>query len=574
MRPLASSPVRTAAGVVHGQRDRRQRRDHRARGARLRPDRRRGAHGGAVHRRQVPPCVPRAVPDREARPARRPPHAAVALRRSRRSCSSALAVDRGGQSSSWPRCSSSPSSTARIAVTARGLTRGAIASILQPAHLLREGNALLNIGFAVAAVGGSALAGLLISELGLARRAARRRRVVPRDRRRARAHAGPARRRRPSASAGWSGCASGLAFARQQPAGAAAARRPVARADPLHADHPDRGDLCEGEPRDHERRLRPPARLLGRRIVAREPASTSWCAIARRRDLILLSTAAIGLAYLGMAGAQSLLVACLLSVLGGTGNGVQWVSVMTRCRRRRPPDYQARVVGLLESSLAAMPGVGYLIGGALTAVGSPRTAYAVAGVGTLVLVLVAMVVLRQMRLDRPRRRHEDRSTQPASCSTAPPTRSGSPSTRASAELDAARPRRPHRLRPRALRRVLRRALRPHAAGARRRASADPRGRARVAAGALDRRAGRRGPSPDQPLRLPPVQPRRGPRGARAVPGGGRGRSWSGRTTARRGCRSRTPTATASRSTPSRTIHEPLNSAARPRRRPAAPSGGA
>ena len=29
-----------------------------------------------------------------------------------------------------------------IALTARGLTRGAIASILQPAHLLREGNAL------------------------------------------------------------------------------------------------------------------------------------------------------------------------------------------------------------------------------------------------------------------------------------------------------------------------------------------------------------------------------------------------------------------------------------------------
>ncbi len=35
-------------------------------------------------------------------------------------------------------------------------------------HLLREGNALLNVGFAVAAVGGSALAGLLISEFGLA----------------------------------------------------------------------------------------------------------------------------------------------------------------------------------------------------------------------------------------------------------------------------------------------------------------------------------------------------------------------------------------------------------------------
>jgi hypothetical protein len=54
-----------------------------------------------------------------------------------------------------------------------------------------------------------------------------------------------------------------------------------------------------------------------------------------------------------------------------------------------------------------MPGIGYLLGGALTVIGSPRTAYAVAGIGTLILVLTAMVVLRQVRLDRPRRRQED-----------------------------------------------------------------------------------------------------------------------------------------------------------------------
>jgi hypothetical protein len=33
-----------------------------------------------------------------------------------------------------------------------------------------------------------------------------------------------------------------------------------------------------------------------------------------------------------------------------------------------------------------MPGVGYLVGGALVAVGSPRTAYAVAGAGVLALL--------------------------------------------------------------------------------------------------------------------------------------------------------------------------------------------
>jgi MFS family permease len=123
--------------------------------------------------------------------------------------------------------------------------------------------------------------------------------------------------------------------------------------------------------------------------------------------LILLSTAAIGLAYLGMAGAQSLFIACLLSVLGGTGNGIQWVSVMTALQEATPPDYQARVVGLLESALAAMPGVGYLIGGILTAVGSPRTAYAAAGIGTLVLVLVAFIVVRGLPLGHPSRRSSD-----------------------------------------------------------------------------------------------------------------------------------------------------------------------
>ena len=35
-----------------------------------------------------------------------------------------------------------------LAITGRGLTRGAVAAVLQPAGLLREGNALMNLGFA------------------------------------------------------------------------------------------------------------------------------------------------------------------------------------------------------------------------------------------------------------------------------------------------------------------------------------------------------------------------------------------------------------------------------------------
>ena len=55
-----------------------------------------------------------------------------------------------------------------LAITGRGLTRGAVAAVLQPAGLLREGNAMMNVGFAVASVGGAALAGLLIGTVGIA----------------------------------------------------------------------------------------------------------------------------------------------------------------------------------------------------------------------------------------------------------------------------------------------------------------------------------------------------------------------------------------------------------------------
>ena len=55
-----------------------------------------------------------------------------------------------------------------LAITARALTRGAVATVLQPARLLKEGNALMNIGFAISSVGGAALAGLLIAQFSVA----------------------------------------------------------------------------------------------------------------------------------------------------------------------------------------------------------------------------------------------------------------------------------------------------------------------------------------------------------------------------------------------------------------------
>jgi hypothetical protein len=290
-----------------------------------------------------------------------------------------------------------------LAITGRSLTRGAVASILQPTALLKEGNALMNIGFAIASVGGAALAGLLIAEFGVAvallADAASFLAIavvlaLTRGLPRAHIQQEPFRQR----------FAAGMRFARRSRAirsllvGQAIALVLFTLVIPIEVIYAKES--------------------LGTSDAGFGILLASWGAgivvgslvylLVRQRSalaLIIGSTALIGAAYLGLATADTLLVACLMSVLGGTGNGVQWIAVVTTLQELTPGDYQARIVGLLESLGAAMPGVGYLIGGALVAVGSPRTAYAVAGAGVLVLVLAALVLrptLRETTADRRR----------------------------------------------------------------------------------------------------------------------------------------------------------------------------
>jgi MFS family permease len=282
-----------------------------------------------------------------------------------------------------------------LAITARGLTRGAVATVLQPAGLLKEGNALMNIGFALSSVGGAALAGLLIAKFGVAT-------ALLVD------------------AASFLAIAILLFFTRGLP-------------DAHIEREPFRERFSAGMRFARQnRRIR--LLLCGQAVAlvlftlvipieviyAKESLGTSdagfgillasWGAgivvgslaylLVRQRStlgLIMVSTAAIGIAYLGMASAETLMVACLFSVVGGAGNGVQWISVMTALQEATPTDYQARIVGLLESLAAAMPGAGYVIGGLLVAVWSPRTAYAVAGGGVLLLVLATLAARPALR---------------------------------------------------------------------------------------------------------------------------------------------------------------------------------
>jgi hypothetical protein len=278
-----------------------------------------------------------------------------------------------------------------LALAARGLARGGVAAVLAPSALLREGNALMNVGFGVALIVGTASAGLIVSAAGVAT-------GLYVD---------------AASFAIVAVVTAGLGGVRQEPSeqGGALARlregirhvggHPLLRAliagqalalvfftlilpiEVIYAKKTlDAGDVGFGL-------------LLAAWNGGILVGSLAFVRLGRRSPaaLVLGSTLAIGAAYAGLAVAGELWLACLLSVVGGVGNGFQWVSVMTLLQEATPLKLQARVVSLLESVGAAMPGVGFVLGGLLTAAWSPRTAYAVAGLGLLAIVGIALLAL-------------------------------------------------------------------------------------------------------------------------------------------------------------------------------------
>ena len=272
-----------------------------------------------------------------------------------------------------------------LMLTGRGLVRGTVNALLAPRDLLREGNALLNVGFAGSSVAGAALGGLLVEGFGVSTALA-------------------------VDAASFAAIAGLIVTSRNLPHVREAAGGVLARAR---------------EGLRYARTSRPVRLLLGGQSIAivlftlivpieviyakRTLGTTqagfglllsSWgagvvvgsllyVAVKRQstRRLVLSSTLAIGLAYLGMAVSRQLVPACAFSILGGTGNGIQWVAVMTGIQEATPPRLQARIAGLLESAASAMTGVGFFLGGLITAVSSPPVAFAVAGGGVVALVV-------------------------------------------------------------------------------------------------------------------------------------------------------------------------------------------
>ena len=105
--------------------------------------------------------------------------------------------------------------------------------------------------------------------------------------------------------------------------------------------------------------------LLGSWGVGMVLGSIVFAALRRAPLPVLLffSTIAVGAGYLGTGAAQTLAMACVASAVGGAGNGVQWVAVMSAVQELTVARMQARVIGVLESIASAAPGLGYVLGG-------------------------------------------------------------------------------------------------------------------------------------------------------------------------------------------------------------------
>ena len=112
------------------------------------------------------------------------------------------------------------------------------------------------------------------------------------------------------------------------------------------------------------------------------------------RTLIVLSTGSLGIGFIVMASAPTLAVAIVGSVLGGIANGVEGTAARTALQEAVEARSMAMMMSLSESISLGTPGVGIVIGGAITALSSPRAALAVAGAGALLIMPAAWVALR------------------------------------------------------------------------------------------------------------------------------------------------------------------------------------
>ncbi|HEV7770127.1 MAG TPA: MFS transporter [Solirubrobacterales bacterium] len=290
-----------------------------------------------------------------------------------------------------------------LALSGRALTRTVVAALLTPTGELRAGNALLNIAFTGGAAAGPAMAGLLVAGVGVQAALlldAFSFLVIAAIL----ATAGPLPQVEPEPGHVRERLRAGIAYIRSQ---VTLKRLLIAQGTafiffaaviPIEVIYAKEtlavGDSGYGI-------------MLASWGIGMVLGSLVFAGIRRAPLPLLLffSTIAVGAGYLGLAVAPTLIAACGASVIGGAGNGVQWVAAVSAVQEMTTDEMQARVMSVLESVGAAMPGIGFVLGGIVAASADPRATFLVAGLGVLAIALLSALALGTNWPERTARSH-------------------------------------------------------------------------------------------------------------------------------------------------------------------------
>ena len=282
-----------------------------------------------------------------------------------------------------------------VALTARALARAATVSVTTAVGLLREGNAVANAGFSVCFMLGPGLGGALVAAggtsaallvdaglfglMGLTLATAQ---GLPEPsavgipaRGRVRAALDYVRTQKPIRDLLLLQAIAVLFFTISVPVEVVFAQHS------LHAGAAGYGALLSA---------------WGLGAVAGAAVYARWRGLPNRY-LIVFGAGCLGVGFLVMAAAPTLAVAIVGGASAGIGNGVESVAVRTALQEEVEDQWMALMMSLYEALFQSVPGVGIVIGGAITALGSPRAALAVAGVGSWAITVAAWFALAGLR---------------------------------------------------------------------------------------------------------------------------------------------------------------------------------
>ncbi len=277
------------------------------------------------------------------------------------------------------------------ALTARALARAATVTVTSAAGLLREGNAVANAGFsicfmfgpgfggALVAAGGTSLAllvdaglfGLMGLTLATAQGLPEPSSIRTEARGRVRGALDYVRTRPPIRDLMLLQAIAVLFFTISVPVEVVFAQHS------LHAGAAGYGGLVSA---------------WGAGAVAGAAVYARWRGLPSR-DLVVFGAGCLGVGFIVMSMAPILAVAIVGAAIAGIGNGVESVAVRTALQEEVEDQWMALMMSLYEALFQSIPGAGIVIGGAITALGSPRAALAVAGVGSLAITVAAWFAL-------------------------------------------------------------------------------------------------------------------------------------------------------------------------------------